>query len=139
MKYVLTILFLSVLFISCEREPVMDPREKEYLDTANNDYDEGNFDAAIRNYTKALRVNPDRAMTWLKRGDAKRKNLDPYGAISDYTESLKRNPSGARALYHRGTIRIMLGMKDEGCEDVKAAAELCYFPADEYYEKHCKD
>jgi len=48
------------------------------------------------------------------------------GAIADYTEFIKINHGNAEAYYLRGCVKLNLGKKKSGCDDLKKAGELGY-------------
>jgi tetratricopeptide (TPR) repeat protein len=78
---------------------------------------------AIDLFTQALEVSPHRPEIWLHRGDARVKQGDHDGAISDYTESLRLEPS-ARTHLHRARARRAKKLFDLALVDLAACVEL---------------
>ena len=75
---------------------------EEYFDKGY-DYDkEGEYQLAIDNYTKAIRIDPDYAIAYLFRGNAYHALGNYEDAISDYTMSIRIDPNYADAYYKRG-------------------------------------
>ena len=60
------------------------------------------YDAAIADFTSALRLDPDNAGIYRERGSAYSSNGDPDRAIADYTQALGLNPNFALAYIARG-------------------------------------
>ncbi|WP_293070037.1 tetratricopeptide repeat protein [Okeania sp. SIO2B3] len=71
------------------------------VENANN----GNQQAAIAAYDKAIQLNPDEEEYYYKRGNAYY-NLENYQeAIADYSKVINLNPSHVNANFNRGTAR----------------------------------
>ena len=54
---------------------------------------ERNLEGAIADLTKIIRINPNDAKTYHRRGNARRDQGDLEGAIADYKEGLRVNPN----------------------------------------------
>jgi tetratricopeptide (TPR) repeat protein len=63
----------------------------------------GEYEAAVKDLSEAIRLNPKAAPWWNSRGTAHRTNKDYDKAIADYTEALRLNPKITDALNNRGT------------------------------------
>ena len=69
---------------------------------ANNAFNEGKYDEAIRLFTEAIRFDPKDAHLYNKRGCAHQKKGDNDKAISDYTEAIRLNPKDPANYINRG-------------------------------------
>ena len=49
----------------------------------------GDYAGAIDDYTQVIRLKPDDADAYIKRGDTKRQLKDYAGAIEDYNQAIK--------------------------------------------------
>ncbi|MBI9072241.1 MAG: tetratricopeptide repeat protein [Melioribacteraceae bacterium] len=145
MKKIINILFLIIFAVSilgCNNSDTysykVNVEAKKYYDKAKKEYKKSQFKRAIITLTKAIRLDPKNAKLYTKRGDCYRKIRKAQKAIKDYDIAIKYNKSSARAYYHRGTLKIILGKKDDGCLDVKKSKSLAYIPANNYYKEHCE-
>lgn len=136
------IFVFSIILIGCgdgwNTGGSSNPKVKEYSRKANKEYKEGDYKKAIRYLNRALSIESSNSILLTKRGDCYRKIRKPRKALKDYTRAIKASSTNARAYYHRGTMKIILGDEDEGCEDVREAMKLAYFPAERYYKENCK-
>ena len=97
-----------------------------------------NFSAAIRNYNKAIEIEPNNALLYGKRGNSYYQIGDFYKAISDYDQSLKLNPNDETIFFFRGMAKLNLGFIKGACSDWKMSSALGKeFPA-ETVSKICK-
>lgn len=100
---------------------------------------------AIIDLTKALDENNKGNMNVIgksellfRRGIYKGIINDFYGAEADLTKVIEMdNETKAEALYYRGSIRIELGNKNEGCLDLSKAGELGFTNAYKMIDKLC--
>ena len=70
-------------------------------------YEQGDYQGAIADYTKALEINPESANAYYNRGNAKNKLGDHQGAIADYTKALEIDPQNGIAYLNRGVVKKM--------------------------------
>lgn len=138
MLKILLSLFFMFLLLSCQRTDEDFKLSRENYYEGNKYYDAGNFKEAIKYYDLSIEHNPKYDPAYLKRGDSKRKLRDIKGAIEDYNQAVKINSINSRAWYHMGTLKIIMGNKREGCEDIAEAKKLCYMPAEKYYADNCQ-
>ncbi len=114
---------------SIELEPLQDwcksPRVRAYSKTDIGDYflKVGMYKLAIVYYNKALEINPELAITYFHRGDAKDELGDYRGAIEDYTMAIKLNPD-VGAYYNRGNARKKLGDYEGAIADYDSVNSL---------------
>ena len=108
--------------------------DKQGLKEWNNN----NFSAAIRNYNKAIEIEPNNALLYGKRGNSYYQLGDFYKAISDYDQSLKLNPNDETIFFFRGMAKLNIGFIKGACSDWKMSSALGKeFPA-ETVSKYCK-
>lgn len=64
----------------------------------------GDLDAAIADYSEAIKVHPDDPFAYNNRANARRDKGDIDGAIADYTEALRIDPDYTAAYVNRGLV-----------------------------------
>lgn len=81
---------------------------------------------AVKAYTAAIKLDPDCADAYLKRGVARflAKKTNCTEALSDLTEAIRLAPTNAEAYYQRGIINYYLLNNEQGRKDMEAAAGL---------------
>jgi len=84
----------------------------------------GQYDQAILDYTKALKINPKYSEAYYDRGNAygKKEMLDQ--AILDYTKALEINPKYSEAYYNRGNAYGKKDQFDQAILDYTKALEI---------------
>ena len=97
-----------------------------------------NYSAAIRNYNKAIEIEPNNALLYGKRGNCYYQLGDFYKAISDYNQSLKLNPNDEAIFLFRGMAKQKIGFIKGACSDWKMSSALGKEFAAETFSKYCK-
>jgi Flp pilus assembly protein TadD len=86
--------------------------------------DQGDYDGAIADYTKAIALGATDPATYYGRGRAKESKDDLDGAIADYTKVIELDPTNADAYNDRGFARESKGDLDGAAVDLNKAAKL---------------
>jgi tetratricopeptide (TPR) repeat protein len=86
--------------------------DTEYFNQGQYKSKTGYYQEAINDYTQAIRINPNYADAYLKRGIARDVLQDFHGAIEDFTEVIRINPNNAEAYNKRGISRLSLKIPD---------------------------
>ncbi len=81
-----------------------------------------NKDIAVR--TKAIELNPNDAVAYRQRGEAKRWIGDINGAIADETKAIELNPDDAKAYGRRALVKKIKGDLGGAIADYNKAIEL---------------
>jgi len=84
----------------------------------------GNFDEAIRYYSKAIAIKPDSADLYFVRGRAYRQTSQLDSAINDFTKAISLRPPHAEAYNQRGVTYIGKGDNRKALADFKKACKL---------------
>lgn len=108
------------------REKADKPTEKnsDYFNQQGIEkYHAGDYVEAIKDYTKAIKLNSAPLNYYLNRGNARTKAQDYYGAISDFTKVLEYEPKNAEALNYLGLAKYYLGDYQHALEDFNKAIE----------------
>ena len=97
-------------------------------DPANRLHNSGsrsyNYDDAIEDINKAIKLYPDFAYSYYNRANLYAiSNMLPE-AYDDYTRAIELNPSFGEAYYNRGLVQIFMKDTRKGCLDLSKAGEL---------------
>ncbi len=102
------------------------------VNAGNSFFDQGNFEQAIENYERALKIKPDDPNVLVDLGTSYfyQKNSNPDKAVEMYNQALQIAPNFRNALYNKGVIL------KEGKKDLKGAIAiwkqfLKYYPSGE--------
>lgn len=110
-------------------------------------YQAGNYEGALEDFNKALKLNPGTGdfMIYSYRGNTKSKLRDFNGAIEDFDRALAIEPEEVidysnwiRNYFNRGVAKFYINDRDGACEDWHHAYELGYGLALEYLNKYCQ-
>jgi len=82
----------------------------------------GNYEDAIADYTRAIRIDPDYANAYGNRGVAYNELGNYKDAIDDYTKAIRIDPDYASAYKNRGISKENAGLPY--CSDFKTACVL---------------
>jgi tetratricopeptide (TPR) repeat protein len=108
--------------------PMQDKQEKERKDKCK---------AALADFTKALRLEPDFYFALYNRAYVKCLLNDFYGANFDYEQAIKQNPEFADAYFNNGFLLYYLNLKQAACENFSKAGELGIKEAFSIIKKNC--
>ena len=98
----------------------------KYLASAVQNYRQGNYQDAVVDLNRAVKIKPDYAIAYDLRGLIKYQNLRDFpGALADFDRALNLDPQLATSCYNRGLLKYRnLNDKPGGIADMKAAAKL---------------
>ena len=86
--------------------------------------DRGDYQGAIFDYTRAIKMYPQYGSAYYNRGNAKSKLKDYKGSITDYTNAIRYQPNFYQAFTNRGISLEMVGDLKGACNDWKRAIAL---------------
>ena len=119
--------------------------KSKYSDMGLQEYEKGNYQEAIENFTKAIESHPDDAFLYNNRGLAAyygaKKAKEYKKAISDYSKAIELKPDYAVAYHNRGLAYFKRGgwtnrgPFDKAISDFTKAIELKPDYLDAYYNR----
>jgi lipoprotein NlpI len=95
--------------------------EPDYLARGQDLYRLGNVEAAIAEYTQAIKIHPDRPDPYDARGVAKVALGDYRGALADFNTVIQIAPHSGVGYYARATVQTLLGNYDAAIADLTQA------------------
>jgi hypothetical protein len=87
-------------------------------------HEQHDWQAAIADYTKALKLDPQSANAFYNRGLARHENNDEDGAIDDFTKAIEIEPAADNAYQARAFLRLQKGDLNGAIADCTKAIEL---------------
>jgi len=121
--------------IITEVVPALAPQHFIFIQEGWEQAQKGNYDEAIRYFTKAIDLNPLDGESYYSRGTAYSHKGQYEEAISDYTKALKINPRDAKAYYNRGIACYKKDQYDQAISDFNKALEINPNNAEAYYNR----
>ena len=83
-----------------------------------------NYDDAIEDINKAIKLYPDFAHAYYNRANLYTISNQLPEAYDDYTRAIELNPNFGEAYYNRGLVQIFMKDTRKGCLDLSKAGEL---------------
>ena len=116
---------LSIITLGCQLNNENEiPLATQYFNQGTDNYEQGNYQGAINDFTKAIENNPQERYAYLNRGVAKAKLEDYQGAVADHTKAIEIYPEFVSAFEERGTAKESLNDLVGACLDWRMAEDL---------------
>ncbi|MBD2450773.1 tetratricopeptide repeat protein [Nostoc sp. FACHB-152] len=87
-------------------------------------YEKGNYQEAVSNFTQTIEINPQNSLAYNHRGDAFYRLGDYEKAQADSSRAIALNPQDANAYYDRGFARFGLGKYQQAITDYTQAIKI---------------
>ena len=87
-------------------------------------FKKGDYDQAIKDYSEAIKLDPEYAFPFYGRGCAWALKKDYDKAIKDLTEAIRLDPKNASAYNDRGGVFLTTGKYDKALKDYTEAIRL---------------
>jgi tetratricopeptide (TPR) repeat protein len=95
----------------------------------------GDRDKAVREFTEAIRANPNDPLTYLERGIVYKSLKDYDKAIADYSETIRLDPRWSTAYFNRANVFKSRKDYDKALSDYDAAIRLDPKDPDAYFNR----
>jgi len=119
MKNLLLLLFVGLLIC-----PACKLQSEQYLIRGIAKANQHQYKRAIANFTKAIKINPDYRLAYIKRGNARCELKDLQGGIADYTKAIEIEPHDSGSYYNRGITKSELQDYKGAIADYDKAIEI---------------
>lgn len=110
-------------------------KAEKLFETGVENSKNGNQQAAISAYNKAIKLNPDQAEYFYKRGNAYYNSENHQNAITDYTQAIALDPSHINAHFNRGVARYDIKDYAGALDDFTQVLRLKPQDAEAYYKR----
>src|SRR5215813_3942909 len=108
---------------------------KAYFDRGYDQYERGQYEEAIRNFTLALNADPNAYLAYYNRGLAQNKLGNYDAAIADFTRTLLIDHTYVYAIYARALAKYKKGDYEGSIADSNDAIHLNPSYTDAYYNR----
>lgn len=108
-----------------------------FYNRGNVFYELGSFDLAIKDYSRALSLNPADVDAYYNRGNIYFDLGDLERAIQDYTDAIQRQPSHDFAYFNRANCYLRQGDMEQAAADYQKAHSLK--PDDPVYQEMLRE
>ena len=98
----------------------------------------GNFDGAIKEYKKAIKIDSEDWNIWYNLGVCYGRKGETDLAISIYKKVIKLNPESGASYYNRAVQYLTKNEFDKACEDFHCAQRLGIDQASFAIKKYCE-
>jgi len=99
-------------------------KAKKYFEVASKLDDDDDWDGALKNYKKAIELNPKSAAFYLARGWLYKRKGESVKAIRDFDKAIELNPEFALAYNNRGAAYDDIGDIEQAIRDCKRSIKL---------------
>ena len=114
-------------------------KAKTFFNSGNNNFQNGNVDEALKDYKKAIELNPNYFKAYNNRAILKASKLkNDSEALKDFNKAIEINPNYDDAYLGRGTSKYNLKDFEGACKDWNKAVSMGNAQAQKQIEKYCK-
>jgi len=99
------------------------------------DASQGNYEEALKDYSKAIRYNPKDPVPYASRGYVYQKMGRNDEAISDYSKAVELDPTDDELYLVRGIAYSLKGNQDQAILDYSKAIEIDSRNSDAYFNR----
>ena len=119
------LIFISILFLTLSGFAQANKTAQDYIESGKVKYEEGKFQEALKDFNKAIELDPNNVEAYLKRASVKSGLIfDDTDILKDCNKALELDPNNPKALINRGIIKVNLKKEEDAIDDFNKALEL---------------
>lgn len=111
------------------------PTYEELLELGNQQYARKQYKEALISYTRAIKLEPRKEVTYSRRGNVEQGLKQYQKAIEDYNKAIELNPKYAIAYSNRGNAKQYFELYEDAILDYNKAIELDPNISEFYYNR----
>ena len=96
----------------------------KYLESGDNNRRAADYDLAVAEFDKAIRLSQNNAEAYYGRGRAYLRKGDNSQAVADYTQAIRLNPNDVISYSNRGRAYARMGDYDNAVSDFESALRI---------------
>jgi predicted negative regulator of RcsB-dependent stress response len=96
----------------------------KYLESGDNNRRPADYDLAVAEFDKAIRLSQNNAEAYYGRGRAYLRKGDNSRAVADYTQAIRLNPNDVISYSNRGRAYARMGDYDNAVSDFESAQRI---------------
>ena len=96
----------------------------KYLESGDNNRRPADYDLAVTEFDKAIRLSPNNAEAYYGRGRAYLRKGDNNRAVADYSQAIRLNPNDAISYSNRGRAYARMNDYDNAVSDFESAYRI---------------
>jgi tetratricopeptide (TPR) repeat protein len=132
MTMLIRIAMLTAIISFLGAAPAWPASVEDALKEALSLHEAGKPEEAIRQYDRAIQMNPRMARAYLERGNAYADLGDDQRALKDYSEAIRLDAKSAEAHYNRANTYRRLGQRELALKDYGLAIKHAPENEDKY-------
>ncbi len=110
-------------------------RVNPIIERGDRAYGEGKYKDAVKEYDKALEIDPENAEIYRKRGIANRARGDEKDALKDFDKAIELDPSNSKSYLGRGLVHREMKNYEKAMDDVNRGIEISPNDPNGYFAK----
>jgi tetratricopeptide (TPR) repeat protein len=112
--------------------------DKDVYDNQPKSSQDIDYNDAISDYNKVIRLDPSFSFAYYNRGTLKAYMKDFEEAMDDFDKAIKENNSLGEAYFNKGLVLLYLKKHEEGCKNISKSGELGIEEAYNVIKRYCK-
>lgn len=133
--WIVPLILISILVLLWLVTSLIKPDEKDNYNQGLSNYNQGNYEEAIDDFTKAINLNSNDPLAYYNRGLAYRELDKNSEAISDFSQTIRLDPEYTLAYYNLGLAHRAQDNPSDAVDDFTNALALGQEDAAVYFNR----